>query len=65
MTLPIMSCKAERNFSKLSAKKHKLWSTILEERQNYLSIRSVGNDVIKSSYEEVIKQYAVKKYKKV
>jgi len=66
MTLPIMSCEAERNFSKLSTIKNKLWSTMLQERLNYLSILSIGNDVIKSlSYEEAIKEYAAKKCRKM
>jgi len=34
---------------------------MLEERQNYLSILSIGNYVIKSSYEEAIKEYAAEK----
>jgi hypothetical protein len=34
---------------------------MLEERQNYLSILSIGNDVIKSSYEEATKEYAAEK----
>jgi len=37
---------------------------MLEERQNYLSILSTGNDVIKSSYDEAIKEYAAQKVEK-
>ena len=65
MTLPITSCEAERNFSKLSTIKNKLWSTMLEERLNYLPVLSIENDVIKlSSHEEAIKEYAAKKCRK-
>jgi len=38
---------------------------MLEERQNYLSILSVENDIAKSlPYDEVIKRYAVKSVEK-
>jgi hypothetical protein len=37
---------------------------MLEERLNYHSILFIGKDVIKSSYEEVIKDYAAKKSRK-
>jgi hypothetical protein len=38
---------------------------MLEERLNYLSILSMGNDVIKSlSYEEAIKDYATEECRK-
>jgi len=62
MPLPITNCEVERNFSKLSEIKNKLLSTILEERLNYLFVRSVESYVAKSlSYCEVIKEYAAKK----
>ena len=58
MTLPIKSCEAERNFSKLSITKNKFWSTMLEER---LSVPFIENDIIKLSCEEAIREYAAKK----
>jgi len=39
---------------------------MLEERQNYLSILSIKNDITKSlSHEEAIKDYAIKTYRKI
>jgi len=64
MTLPIMSCEAERIFSALSITKNKLWSTKLKERLKYLSVLSIENDITKLlSYEEEIKEYAAKKFR--
>jgi hypothetical protein len=61
MALTIKSCEAERNFSELSVIKNKFWSTMLVERLNFLSVE---NDIIKSSYEEAIKEHANKKCRK-
>jgi hypothetical protein len=63
MALTIKSCETDSNFSKPSVIK-KFRSTMLVERLNYLSVLSVENDIIKSSYEEAIKEYAAKKCKK-
>jgi len=42
MTLPIIGCEAEGNFSKLAVlKKNKFRSTVLHERLDYLSILSI------------------------
>jgi len=64
MAIIIKSSEAERNFSKLSVIKNKFRSTMLVERLNYLSVFSAENDIIKSSYEEAIKEYAAKKCRK-
>jgi hypothetical protein len=61
VTLPITSCEAERNFSKPSLIKKQIWVKILEERLNYLSVLSTENITQSLSYEEVIKENAVKK----
>jgi hypothetical protein len=63
MTLPKTSCEAERNCSKLSIIIiKKIWSSMLEERMNYLHILRVENYITKSlSCEEEIKEHAAKK----
>jgi hypothetical protein len=45
MTFPILSCETERNFSLPSITRNKFQSTMLEERLNYPSVLSIGNDV--------------------
>lgn len=65
ITLPITSCEAERNFSKLSIIKNKYRSTMLESRLNDLSILSIENDITQSlDYDETIKEYATIKCRK-
>jgi len=59
MALTIKRCEAE-NFSELSVIINKFQSTMLLARLNYLSVLSVEN-IIKSSYEEAIIEYAAKK----
>jgi hypothetical protein len=63
MALTIKSFEAERNFLN-SVIKIKFQSTMQVERLNYLSVFSAENDIIKSSYEEAIKEYAAKKCRK-
>lgn len=65
LTIPITSCEAERNFSKLSIIKNKYRSTMLEDRLNYLAILSIENDITKSlTYYNTIKEFAEKKIRK-
>ncbi|XP_072366900.1 zinc finger MYM-type protein 1-like [Scyliorhinus torazame] len=45
LTMPITSCEAERNFSKLSFIKNKFRSTMTEERLDSLCILSPENDI--------------------
>ena len=45
LTMPIMSCEADRNFSKLSIIKNKFWSTMTEEHLSSLCILSLENDI--------------------
>jgi hypothetical protein len=61
IALPITSCEAERNFSKPSLIKNKILSRMLEERLSYLSVLSIQNITKSLSYEDMIKEYAVKK----
>ena len=57
LTMPITSCEAEINFSKLAFIK-KNWSTMSEVRLNYLSILSIENDIArKLSYDETVREY--------
>ena len=64
LTLPMTSCEAEREFSKLTFIKNKYRTTMLELRLNYLSILSIENELTKSvSYDEVIREFANKKFK--
>ena len=65
LTMPIMSCEAERDFSKLSFRKIKIWSTRTEEHLNYLCIMSLENDIArKLSYDKMVHEYAVRKNRK-
>ena len=43
LTLPIMICESERNFSELSVIKNKFQSTMLDEKLHYISILSIEN----------------------
>ena len=45
LTMPIMSCEAERNFSQLFFIKNKFWSTMTEEHLHSLCILSLENDI--------------------
>jgi hypothetical protein len=56
MTLPIMNCETERNFSDLSIIKNKFQSTVLDEKLHCICILSIENYITRSlSYEEVIR----------
>ncbi|XP_072368175.1 zinc finger MYM-type protein 1-like [Scyliorhinus torazame] len=65
LTMPIMSCEAERNFSKLSFIKNKFWSTMTEEHLNSLCILSLENDIArKLSYNKTVHEYDARKNRK-
>jgi len=64
VTLPIVSCEAERNFSELLVIKNKFLSTVLEERLNYLSVLSREITITQLLlYDEAIKGYAAKTFR--
>jgi len=56
MALTTNRSETERKFSKLLIKKNKILSTMLEERQHYLSILSTENITKSLSYQEAIKE---------
>ncbi|XP_072351161.1 uncharacterized protein [Scyliorhinus torazame] len=65
LTKPIMSCEAERNFSKISFIKNKFRSTMTEERLNSLCILSLENDIArKLSYDKTVREYVARKNRK-
>jgi hypothetical protein len=67
MTVPIKVVKLKL-FCKISIinNKYKFWSTMLEERLNYLSILSIENNITKLlPHDMVIKEYVVKCGKKL
>ena len=65
LTMPITSCEAEINFSKLAFIKHKFRSTMSEDRLNYLSILSMENYIArKLSYDKTVHEYVARKHRK-
>ena len=65
LTMPITSCEAERNFSKLSFIKNKFWSTMTEEYFNSLCILSLEIDIVrKLSYDKTVGEYVARKNRK-
>ena len=65
LTMPIMSCEAERKFSKLSFIKNKFQSTMIEEHLNYLCILSLENDIArKLLYDKTVHDYMLLKKQK-
>ncbi|CAI9731839.1 XP_014782840.1PREDICTED: uncharacterized protein LOC106878209 [Octopus vulgaris] len=55
LTMPVMSCEAERSSSKLSFVKNKFRSTMTEEHLNSLCILSLENDIArKLSYDKTV-----------
>ena len=65
LTIPIMSCEAGRNLSKLSFIKNKFWSTMTEEHLNSLCILSLENDIaMKQSYDKTVHDYVARNNKR-
>jgi len=66
LTLPVTSASCERSFSKLKLIKSYLRSTTKQTRLNDLSIISIEHQVAKSiDYEDIIKEFASKKSRKI
>lgn len=62
LTLPVSNASGERSFSKLGIIKHKLRTTMLEERLNNLTLMSIEHDMLaQMDFEELINDFARKK----
>lgn len=62
LTLPVSNASGERSFSKLGIIKHKLRTTMLEERLNNLTLMSIEHDMLaQMDFEEIINDFARKK----
>ena len=65
LTLPVSNASGERSFSKLAIIKHKLRTTMLEEKLNNLTLMSIEHDMLaKMDFEELINDFAGKKSRK-
>lgn len=65
LTLPVSNASGERSFSKLGIIKHKLRTSMLEERLNNLTLMSIEHDMLgQMDFDELINDFARKKSRK-
>ncbi|XP_065658846.1 52 kDa repressor of the inhibitor of the protein kinase-like [Hydra vulgaris] len=66
LTMPITNCEAERSFSRMSYIKNKQRNTMSDDRLADLMLLSIEHKITKSlNYDEVIKEYALIKVRKL
>lgn len=65
LTLPVTNASGERSFSKLAIIKHRLRSTIGQDRLNHLTLMSLESDVLRAiDFTSLIKDFAMLKARK-
>lgn len=62
LTLPVSNASGERSFSKLALIKHRLRTTMTEDRLNNLTVMSIEYDLLRQmDFEDLINEFAQKK----
>ena len=65
LTLPVSNASGERSFSKLGIIKHRLRTSMCEDRLNNLTLMSIEHDILRQlDFEELIDEFALRKSRK-